>query len=152
MQDAGSITEPGTPSAFSYFPSTYSYCYSCVAIMSPNFQPSPARPMSLRLANSLVLSSFFHTHTKSATMLLVAFLAAFGYLETRVFRDEPMMARTTWFTGLLILCLALSGLPVSGWFGVLFVATWMVLGVAGMVRFFSRRATSDEPEAHETRR
>jgi hypothetical protein len=98
------------------------------------------------------VSSFFHTHTQSATMLLVAVLAAIGYLETRVFRDQPMIAGTTWFTGLLILCLALSGLPVSGRLGVLFVATWMVLGVAGMVRLFSRRAASGEPEAHETRR
>jgi hypothetical protein len=50
-----------------------------------------------------------------------------------------MMAGTTWFTDLLILCLTLSGLPESGWFGVLFVAIWIVLGIADMLRFLRRR-------------
>jgi hypothetical protein len=98
------------------------------------------------------VGSFFHTHPKSATMLLIAVLAVIGYVETRVFREEPVMAGTTWFTGLLILCLTLSGLPQSGWFGVLFVAIWIGLGIAGMVRFFRRRTAIGEPEVHKTGR
>ena len=88
------------------------------------------------------ISSFFHTHATSAAMLLVAILAGIGYLENRLFPEAPIMAGTTWILGLLILCLALSGLPVSGWLGALFVVIWIGLGIAGMVRFFRGRMTS----------
>ena len=88
------------------------------------------------------VSSFLHTHATSAAMLLVVFLAGIGYLETRLFPEAPIMAGTTWTLGLLILCLALSGLPVSGGLGVLFVVVWVGLGIAGIVWFFRRRMTS----------
>lgn len=87
-------------------------------------------------------SSFLNTHATSAALLLVAFLAGIGYLETRLFPEAPMMAGTTWTLGLLILCLALSGLPVSGGLGVLFIVVWLALGIAGMVHFFRRRRAS----------
>lgn len=88
------------------------------------------------------LNSFLHAHTTSAAMLLVAVLAGIGYLETRLFPESPMMAGTSWFLGLLILCLALSGIPVSGGVGALFILVWIGLGVAGMARFFRKRRTS----------
>jgi hypothetical protein len=84
-------------------------------------------------------NSFLHMHTTSAAMLLVAVLAGIGYLETRLFPEAPMMAGTTWTLGLLILCLALSGLPASGGLGTLFMVVWIGFGIAGMVRFFRRR-------------
>ena len=87
-------------------------------------------------------SSFFHAHATSAALLLVGVLAGIGYLETRLFPEAPMMAGTTWTLGLIILCFALSGLPVSGWLGVLFVFLWIGLGIAGMVRFFKKRSVS----------
>jgi uncharacterized protein (DUF58 family) len=52
------------------------------------------------------------------------------------------MAGTTWTLGLLILCLALSGLPLSGGFGVLFLVVWIGLGIAGIVWFFRGRMRS----------
>ena len=70
------------------------------------------------------LSSLLHAHATSAAMLLVALLAGIGYLETRLFPEARMMAGSTWAVGLLILCLALSGLPVSGVMGALFVVVW----------------------------
>jgi hypothetical protein len=88
------------------------------------------------------VSLFLHTHATSAGMLLVAFLAGIGYLETRLFPEAPGMAGTTWTLGLLILCLALSGLPVSGGLGALFIVVWIGLGIAGMVWFFRRRMSS----------
>ena len=88
------------------------------------------------------VSPLLHTHATLAAMILVAALAGIGYLETRLFPEAPMMAGTTWALGLLILCLALSGLPVSGGSGVLFIVIWIALGVAGMVRFFRKRTTS----------
>ena len=90
-------------------------------------------------------SSFLHTHATSAAMLLLAALAGIGYLETRLFPKTPMMAGTTWTLGLLILCLALSGLPLSGGLGILFIVVWVGLGIAGMVRFFRRRVGSRVP-------
>ena len=60
------------------------------------------------------LNSFLHTHATSTSVFLIATLVAIGYLETRLFPEAPMMAGTTWTLGLLTLCLALSGLPVSG--------------------------------------
>jgi hypothetical protein len=88
------------------------------------------------------LNSFLHTHATSASVFLIATLMGLGYLETRLFPEAPMMAGTTWTLGLLILCLALSGLPVSGGLGVLFIVIWIGLGIAGFVRFFRRRRTS----------
>lgn len=88
------------------------------------------------------VNSFLHVHATSAAMLLVAVLAGIGYLETRLFREAPIMAATSWTLGLLILCFALSGLPVSGGLGVLFIMVWIGLGITGMVRFFQRRRTS----------
>ncbi len=88
------------------------------------------------------VSLFLHTHATSAATFLVAFLAGIGYLETRLFPEAPIMAGTTWTLGLLILCLALSGLPLSGGLGVLFIVAWIGLGIAGMVWFFRRRMTS----------
>jgi hypothetical protein len=88
------------------------------------------------------LNSFLHTHATSAALFLVAALAGIGYLETRLFPEAPMMAGTTWTLGLLILCVALSGLPVAGGLGVLFIVVWIGLGIAGMVRFFRSRKTS----------
>jgi hypothetical protein len=88
------------------------------------------------------ISSFFHTHATSAVGLLVAVLAGIGYLETRLFPETPMMAGTTWTLGLLILCLALSGLPLSGGLGILFIMVWIGLGIAGIIRFFKRRMSS----------
>jgi hypothetical protein len=87
------------------------------------------------------LNSFLHIHAKSAALFLVAALAGIGYLETRLFPAVPMVAGTTWTLGLLILCLALSGLPVSGGLGVLFIVVWIGLGIVGMARFFRRRRT-----------
>ncbi|HTS05056.1 MAG TPA: hypothetical protein VMP68_05690 [Candidatus Eisenbacteria bacterium] len=87
-------------------------------------------------------SSFLHAHATSSALILVAVLAGIGFLETRLFPEAPMMAGTTWTLGLLILCLALSGLPVSGGLGVLFIVVWVALGIAGMVRFFRRKRTS----------
>jgi len=87
-------------------------------------------------------SSFLHTHATVAAMLLVAVLAGISYLETRLFPEAPMMAGTTWTLGLLILCLALSGLPVSGALGGIFIVVWIGLGIAGIVQFFQRRRTS----------
>jgi hypothetical protein len=55
---------------------------------------------------------------------------------------SDLMAGTTWTLGLLILCLAMSGLPVSGVLGVLFIVIWIGLGIAGLVRFFRRRRTN----------
>jgi hypothetical protein len=75
-------------------------------------------------------------------MLLVAVLAGIGYLETRLFPEARMMAGSTWSVGLLILCLVLSGLPVSGGMGALFIVVWIGLGIAGIVWFFRRRMTS----------
>jgi hypothetical protein len=88
-------------------------------------------------------SSFVHAHGTSAALLLVAVLAGIGYLETRLFPEAPMMAGTTWTLGLIILCLALSGLPVSGGLGVLFIVVWIGLGIAGIVQFFKRRRTTE---------
>ena len=88
------------------------------------------------------VGSFFHTHATSAAMLLVVFLAGIGYLETRLFPEAQSMAGTTWTLGLLIICLALSGLPVPGGLGVLLVVVWIGLGIAGIVWFFRRRMTS----------
>jgi hypothetical protein len=87
------------------------------------------------------LNSFLHTHAISASVFIIATLAGIGYLETRLFPEAPMMAGTTWTLGLLIFCLALSGLPVSGGLGVLFIVIWIGLGIAGLVRFFRRRRT-----------
>lgn len=88
------------------------------------------------------VNSFLHTHPTSVAMLLVVVLAGFGYLETRLFPEAPVMAATSWTLGLLILCFALSGLPVSGGLGVLFIVVWIGLGITGMVRFFRRKTTS----------
>lgn len=82
------------------------------------------------------VNSFSHAHATSAAMLLVAFLAGIGYLETRLFPKARMMAGSTWAVGLLILCFALSGLPISGGLGALFIVVWIGLGIAGMVWFF----------------
>ena len=87
------------------------------------------------------VSSFLHTHATSAGMLLVATLAGIGYLETRLFPEAPGMAGTTWTLGLLILCLALSGLPVSGVMSVLLIVVWIGLGIAGIARFLRKRMT-----------
>jgi hypothetical protein len=83
--------------------------------------------------------SFFRAHATPAVGLLVAVLAGIGYLEIRLFPETPMMAGTTWTLGLLILCFALSGLPVSGGLGILFIVVWIGLGIAGMVEFFKRK-------------
>jgi hypothetical protein len=88
------------------------------------------------------VNSFLHAHATSAAMLLVVVLAGIGYLETRLFPEARMMAGSTWTVGLLILCFALSGLPVSGGMGALFIVVWIGLGIAGMIRFFKRRMTS----------
>jgi hypothetical protein len=87
-------------------------------------------------------TSFLNTHARSAALFLCAFLAGIGYLEIRLFPEAPMMAGTTWTLGLLIICLALSGLPISGGLGVLFIAVWLALGTAGIVYFFKKRKTS----------
>ena len=85
------------------------------------------------------LSSFFHANPTVTALLLVAVLGGSGYLELRIFPKAPMLAGTSWFMGLLILCLALSGLPMSGWAGVFFVVVWFALGIVGMIWFFVRR-------------
>lgn len=87
------------------------------------------------------LFTFFRENPTLTAMFLVVILAGSGYLELRVFPEAPMLAGTSWFMGLLILCAALSGLPMSGWAGSLFVVVWVGLGMAGMFRFLNRRTS-----------
>jgi hypothetical protein len=88
------------------------------------------------------LLAFFHANPTLTAMLLVVILGGSGYLELRVFPEAPMLAGTSWLMGLLILCAALSGLPMSGWSGALFVAVWVGLGITGMLRFFKGRTSN----------
>jgi hypothetical protein len=89
-------------------------------------------------------NSFLHTHRTSAALLLVAFLAGSGYLQVRVFPDSPMMAGSSWFLGLMPL-FRVVGASSIGAMGVLFVASWIGLGVTAMVRFLRRRTTQRDP-------
>jgi len=91
------------------------------------------------MAMSGTIGSVIHGHTMLAALALVATLAVIGYLETRLFPDAPVAAGTSWVLGLLILCFALSGLPVSGWVGVLFIGVWLALGIGGITHFLKRK-------------
>jgi UDP-N-acetylmuramyl pentapeptide phosphotransferase/UDP-N-acetylglucosamine-1-phosphate transferase len=71
--------------------------------------------------------------------LVVVLLVCVGFLEKRIFSETPIMAGTSWVLAVLIACFMLSGLPASGPMGILFIVVSLVLGVAGIVYYLSRR-------------
>lgn len=89
----------------------------------------------------ITMNSFLNAHSTAATLILATLLILSGFLRFRADRGASIAGVSSWILALVILSLALSGLPASGAIGIIFLIVAVGLGILGIMYMLRRART-----------
>lgn len=86
-----------------------------------------------------MIADFAKAHPTTITLMLVAILVASGYLRFRSSGAASAAGSSSFILAVVILCLVLSRLPMSGTAGLLVLIIALALGLAIIVQCYKKR-------------